>query len=102
MSNEPVPTPDDPSEPSSADAVHAVMRFARVVLHRKTYVFSSLVLAGLLGGLYYFTATRIYQANAQLLILSTGAETWSPNMRSAGDQDAVSYTHLTLPTNREV
>ncbi|MCY2988540.1 MAG: polysaccharide biosynthesis tyrosine autokinase [Planctomycetota bacterium] len=96
MSNEPAPTPDDPSGPSSADAVHAVMRFARVVLHRKTYVFSSLVLAGLLGGLYYFTATRIYQANAQLLILSTGAETWSPNMRSAGDQDALIPTYERL------
>lgn len=96
MSNEPVSTADDLNGPSSADAVHAVMRFARVVLHRKSYVCSSLILAGLLGGLYYFTATRIYQANAQLLILSAGAETWSPNMRSTGDQDALIPTYERL------
>ena len=85
---DPQPPPDDSGRPSSADAVHALLRFLRVVLHRKMYVVSSLVLAGLLGGLYYFTANRIYQANAQLLILQHGAETLSPNMRAHGEQPA--------------
>jgi hypothetical protein len=39
-----------------------LIRFLQTVYHRKVYVISALVVAGLLGGLYYTTATPIYQA----------------------------------------
>ena len=68
MTHELSAPPEELAPPSSADSILAVMRFLRVVWHRRLYVVSALVVAGLLGGLYYFTADRIYQATAQLLI----------------------------------
>jgi capsular exopolysaccharide synthesis family protein len=68
MSNEPLQTPDGAGGPSSADAVHAAMRFLRVVQRRKLELVSCLVVSSLLGALYYFTAPRIYEAIAGLRI----------------------------------
>jgi len=74
MTTDQTPVFDATGTASAADAVHALMRFLRVIMHRKMYVASALLVAGLLGGLYYLTATRIYEANAQLLILETGRD----------------------------
>ena len=82
--------------PSSADSILAVMRFLRVVWHRRIYVVSALVVAGLLGGLYYFTANRIYQATAQLLILQTGPDMLSPTMAGATNREALIPTYERL------
>jgi len=68
MSNEPLQMPDGAGGPSSADVVHAAMRFFRVVQRRKLNLVSCLVVSGLLGALYYFTAPRIYEAKAGLRI----------------------------------
>jgi capsular exopolysaccharide synthesis family protein len=82
--------------PSSADSILAVMRFLRVVWQRRIYVVSTLVVAGLLGGLYYFTADRIYQATAQLLILQTGPDMLSPTMAGATNREALIPTYERL------
>ena len=96
MTHESPPATDDFAPPSSAESILAVMRFVRVVWHRGTYVVSALVVAGLLGGLYYFTAERIYQATAQLLILQTGPEMMSPTMAGATNREALIPTYERL------
>ncbi len=42
------------------------------------------VVFGLLGGLYYATATRLYQAKASLLVLQTGADVTNTTMTAEG------------------
>lgn len=96
MTQEPPAPAEELAPPSSADSILAVMRFLRVIWHRRSYLFSTLVVAGLLGGLYYFTATRIYQATAQLLILQSGQEMLSPTMVSGANREALIPTYERL------
>jgi len=102
MSNDPQLVRDDTEGQSSADAIHAILRFLRTAYHRKMYVISSLVVAGLLGALYYFTATRIYQADAQLLILQSGPDVWSPTMSGEASRQALIPTYERLFTSATV
>ena len=46
------------SDFSSAQAIQQLVQFARTVRYRKQVILFSLVVSGLLGGLYYATATR--------------------------------------------
>ncbi len=96
MTHENQPGAEELAAPSSADSILAVMRFLRVVWQRRIYVFSTLVVAGLLGSLYYFTANRIYQATAQLLILQTGPDMLSPAMTGATNREALIPTYERL------
>jgi len=59
---------------TEAQLVHALVHFWRVVRYRQVVVVSSLVVACMLGGLYYATAKRRYQAKAALLVLQSGPE----------------------------
>ncbi len=102
MNNTHYKTPEEPEAQSSADAVHAIMRFLRIVMHRKIYVVSSVVVAGLLGAFYYFTATPIYQADAQLLIQQTGPDVWSPAMTAEGNRQALIPTYERLFSSSRV
>jgi len=94
--------PDDLETQSSADAVHAIMRFMRIVMHRKMYVVSSIVVAGLLGAFYYFSATPIYQADAQLLIQQSGPDVWSPAMTAESGRQALIPTYESLFSSSSV
>lgn len=96
MTHENQASAEELAAPSSADSILAVMRFLRVVWTRRMYVISTLVVAGLLGGLYYFTANRIYQATAQLLILQTGPDMLSPTMAGATNREALIPTYERL------
>jgi capsular exopolysaccharide synthesis family protein len=73
-----------PSHSSAAEALHEVLRFIRIVRYRTGFVVTSLVVAGLLGALYYATATRIFQANAAVLVSQSGSDVWNASM--AGDE----------------
>ena len=53
---------------SGSQAVYAVIRFLRILRYRKRYVLIAIAIFGVLGGLYYFTATRIYAAKASLQV----------------------------------
>ena len=44
----------------------------RIVLFRPKILIVSLIASLLLGGLYYATATRVYEANASLLVMQDG------------------------------
>ena len=102
IQNEPSHFVDEPALPSSADSIHELMRLVQIVLHRKIWVLTALVLAGLLGGLYYFTATPVFEASAQLLILQSGAEVWSPNMSGDANRQALIPTYERLFSTQEV
>ncbi|MCH5375673.1 MAG: Wzz/FepE/Etk N-terminal domain-containing protein, partial [Planctomycetes bacterium] len=102
MQNDPHALPDDLMVPSSADAIHALIRFLQIVLHRKVYVLSAVVVAALLGALYFYTATPIYQATAQLLILQSGADVWSPTMTAETSRQALIPTYERLFSTQEV
>ncbi|MBC8351314.1 MAG: polysaccharide biosynthesis tyrosine autokinase [Planctomycetes bacterium] len=84
------------SPDGAADAVQAVLRFLRVLRYRKTYVITSLVVASLLGCLYYFTATKIYKASAQLLITQSGPDVWKTSMSTGAQQDSLILTYERL------
>ncbi len=52
--------------------------------HRQRVVIAALAVCLLLGGLYYATATRYYQAKASLLVLQTGPDTMTTAMTPEG------------------
>lgn len=92
------PSADEHSAPAegAADAVQTVMQFLRVVYYRKSYVVTCVVVASLLGGLYYYTATRIYEATASLLITQTGSDILNTAMQTGAQQDALIPTYERL------
>ena len=61
----------------TSEAVRAVLRFLRVVRYRKSYLIVALTTAVLLGGVYYLTAARIYEAKASLLITQSSPDVWN-------------------------
>jgi polysaccharide biosynthesis transport protein len=93
---------DEAMVPSPADSIHALIRFLHTVYHRKAAVISVLVVAALLGGLYYTTATPVYQATAQLLVLQSGPDVWSPAMTAESSRQAMIPTYERLFTTQEV
>ncbi len=64
------------SEPSDLQSLtqlaHAVLRIVLAIRYRKNLVAVILTTAALLGGLYYFTAPRIYSSKASLLVSQAG------------------------------
>jgi polysaccharide biosynthesis transport protein len=65
--------PDPGLEATSlSHPIQTVARFLRIVLFRREILIVTVIAAALLGGLYYATATRIYEANASLLLLQMG------------------------------
>ena len=81
---------------SMADALHGVVRFARVLRYRISYVAVALGVSCLLGGLYYTTSTRLYEARASLLVIPTGADLWNATTSVDGSRQALlpTYVHL--------
>ncbi len=102
IQHEPTRFIDEAPLPSSADSIHELMRFVQIILRRKVWVLAALVIAGLLGGLYYFTAPPIFEATAQLLILQSGSEMWSPNRSGEANRQALIPTYERLFSTQEV
>jgi len=88
-------TPTEPVQPAS-HLVHSVMHFLRVVRYRKDVVLAAMVVAFLLGSLYYATATRVYQSKASLLILQAGGEVNTPSMSAEGSKREIMPTYQRL------
>lgn len=55
--------------------VHAAMHFLRVIRHRKKVIVASMLVTGLLGAIYFASAKRVYQSDAQLLVIPRGSDT---------------------------
>ena len=60
---------------SSSHIVHALMQFAVAIKHRKNVVILCLFVTLAIGAFHYSTATRLYSARAELVILAAGDET---------------------------
>ena len=71
---------------STAQTIRQAVRFLRVLWHRRIIVMGTLTLCSMLGGLYYATATRIYEAGAQLLVVDTSRES-SPTSMTGNHRD---------------
>jgi succinoglycan biosynthesis transport protein ExoP len=80
----------------TTDALHAVFRFLRVLRYRKVYVMTAVLVAGLLGAVYYLTATRIYEATAALLVTQTGSEVWNTSMTANQSNEVLLPTYERL------
>lgn len=66
--------------PTLGHPIQTVARFLRIVLYRREIVIVSLLAAILLASLYYATATRIYRANAALLVLQVNEQDMAAGM----------------------
>lgn len=66
-----IPTRQE-DQPTSVALLHGLLRMGRIVRHRWQYLVISMAVTGLLAGFYYLTATRTYEAKAQLLVQETG------------------------------
>ena len=100
MNGEPRPLNEEIAPPASSSLVHALIRFYWVLRRRKLIVFTSLGIFGLLGVLFYASATRVYQASASLLVLKVGSDALAPTAtadRSLHDQMAT-YERLCTST----
>ena len=81
---------------STAQTIQQAIRFLRVVWHRRIVVMGTLLLCGMLGGLYFFTATKIYEADAQLLVVDTSRESLGTSMTGGRDDLAAMATYEKL------
>jgi capsular exopolysaccharide synthesis family protein len=88
-------TNDAPSRPegSAKHFVHSLMHFIRIVRYRKGVVITSVVVALLLGGLYYTTATRLYQSRAGILVTQTGHDVLSTRLTPEGAREGLMPTY---------
>jgi len=83
MSQEPTVLQSESPHESSTHIVHALMQFLLAIRYRWNVVATSLAVAGLLGGLYFATATRYYGARAKIFVRPTG-DNLSPSMTADG------------------
>ena len=81
---------------STAQTIRQAVRFLRVLWHRRIVVMGTLALCGMLGGLYYATATRIYKAEAQLLVVDTSRENSPTSMTGSRSDIAAMATYEKL------
>ena len=87
---------------STTHIVYTVLRFLRVVRHRRTIVFASLVVAGLLGAIYYAVAERVYRAEAELLVMSKAPDTWNESHAKEGDRQGMLPTYERLFSSAKI
>ena len=81
---------------STAQTIRQAVRFLRVLWHRRIIVMGTLALCGMLGGLYYATATRIYEAQAELLVVDTSRENGPTSMTGNHSDIAAMATYEKL------
>jgi len=81
---------------SVSHLINRVTQFLRVVRYRINVIVIALLVVSLLGGLYYATATRYYQASAEILILQNGNDAASPSMGVDG------ASHDYMPTYEQL
>jgi len=77
---EPTVVESEPAIQATAHVVHVLMQFALAVRYRKNVMIAALLVSGLLGGLYYATATRFYAAKASLLVMQAGNDVMDPSV----------------------
>jgi len=77
--------------------VQAVLRFLRAVYYRKAVVIVALMVSGVFGGLYYVTATKVYESKASLLVMNTGdTDPLSPKMSAGQSSQNLMVTYKSM------
>ncbi len=87
MIEDTVVTHEEPESRAAGHIVYALVQFALAVRYRKNVVILAVLVALLLGGLYYATATRYYSAKATLLVMQAGDETRGTNWTGQGTEN---------------
>jgi len=80
-------------DPSSAMLAQNLLRFLMAVRYRKKVVAMTLVVAALLGALYYVTTPRLYSSKAAILVTQVGRDQLNTSM--TGEE---SLRRNTMPT----
>ena len=93
MSGKLLEIPYDTDRRSTEEILHGVVRFLRMLRRRKAYVLASLSICGLLGTVYYLTATRVYEGRASLLITQSGPDVWNMSVAPQRVEQALVPTH---------
>jgi capsular exopolysaccharide synthesis family protein len=88
MTNEAASWADTNEEQATSNVVHSLVRFLWLLRRRKSVVFTAMAIAGMLGAIYFVSATRIYRAKAQVLVMqsTSGTQVEVSTGRSAQDQ----------------
>lgn len=84
MMEEPLVPQERAKSETSSHIVVALLQFTMAVKHRKNVLILCVFIALALGAFYYSTATRLYSARAELLILASGDETRSTGISGQG------------------
>lgn len=82
---------------SAAQMVHAFARFLLAVRSRYSLLVASLIVCGVLAGLYLLVATRYYAAAAQILVVEANHERGTPQFAS---EDR--WQRTLMPTHRSL
>ena len=88
--------PAAPLEAADPLSAHAILQFLHVVRYRRHVMFAALAVSLALGGLYYATATRYYDAQASLLILQMDNEVTSTSMGNERNSQGLMPTYQRL------
>ena len=59
---------------NAAGSVHQILRFLRIIWYRKSTVFATAIIVGIIGVWYALTATKYYEASASILIVRSGLD----------------------------
>lgn len=87
---------------SLSHPIQTLARFLRIVLFRREILIVSVIASLLLGGLYYATATRIYEANASLLVMQTGQQEATGSMAGERVAKDLMPTYTSIATSEAV
>ena len=94
---------DEPESRSTTHIVHVLMQFAVAVRHRKNVLIGCVLGCGLLGALYYVSATPRYSSMATLLVIQSAAdEGKSMVAQSSGVNQGLMPTFERLISSTEV
>lgn len=75
----------EPEPQTSSQIVQSLWRFVLTVRYRKKILLAALCLSVLVGGIYYFAATRFYGAKAALVVIETGSDQSLVGMTGEGN-----------------
>ena len=103
-----MPMSDDQQETQSsnpmgsAQSLHAMVHFSRVVRFRYRTVLAVVAAVCALGGLYYATAPRLYQSKASLLVMQNGGDVTNLSLSIDGMRQNLMPTYERLFTSAVV
>ncbi|MDO7677107.1 MAG: Wzz/FepE/Etk N-terminal domain-containing protein, partial [Pirellulales bacterium] len=84
---------DGPHVDAMAQIVQNSMRFLQVLWRRKHLLVASCAAAGLLGGLYYTTSKRTFEAEASILIVGSQGDSLDTSLTGGRNDHTAMATY---------